>query len=141
MKPNNKTCADCYLSKLTEVIGSGDEAYVVCRKDGGVSMPMEASSPACEEYVAAKERREEQARRESFDDSIYPIIDKYFQDKFQKMTFSEYKKIACACLEERPMKDVQLGAWEFNNLLNLIFDCFRRSKKLGVEIWKDDNEL
>ncbi len=56
---------------------------------------------------------------------------------YQKKTFSEYREMAREHLSP-PLKDVTLGAWEFNSLLNIIFHCFRRSKQLGVEIWKEE---
>ena len=37
------------------------------------------------------------------------------------------------------MSEVCLGAWEFNDLLNLLFKCFRRGKELGVAFWNSED--
>ena len=132
-----KTCGGCYLSEAADVICSDDDRFLVCRKGGGKSMPIDADTPACEDYVDAVQRRREQQEREAFDATIYPIVDAFFQEHYQKKTFTEYREMAREHLSP-PLKDVTLGAWEFNSLLNIIFYCFRRSKQLGVEIWKEE---
>ena len=43
-------------------------------------MPIDADTPACEDYVDAVQRRREQQEREAFDATIYPIVDAFFQE-------------------------------------------------------------